>query len=213
MVRRSAEEMANGKSTVGESELRLICKQLSASSLITLLNEHALWTTEGRSADSDQTRWASWCHLSPLRISLLSSLAALDVEQALAGFGSETSVFIKAAAEEDGARTFQAWMNVREEWRKLPPGRVYPDGVGLTFTLEDPSVREEQIMASLAEGWASHHPEAAWDALFREVPGRESAIAVGGLFKGLERSSPCRRPNRRKKPPFKLQGKRRAQPG
>lgn len=44
-------------------------------------------------------------------------------------------------------------------------------------------------MASLAEGWASHHPEAAWDALFREMPGRESAIAMGGLFKGLERNS------------------------
>ncbi len=44
-------------------------------------------------------------------------------------------------------------------------------------------------MAALTEGWASHHPEAAWDALFREMPGRESAIAVGGLFKGLDRGS------------------------
>jgi hypothetical protein len=185
MLRRLAEEMVNGSSTVGEPELRVICKQLSASSLITLLNEHALWTTEGRSAASDQKQWVSWCHLSPLRISLLSSLAALDIEQTLAGFGSEASVFIKAAAEEDGARTFQAWMDFREEWRKLPAGRVYPDGIGPSFILEEPSVREERIMASLAEGWASHHPEAVWDALFRETPGRESAMAVGGLFKGL----------------------------
>lgn len=189
MVRRLAEEMANGKSAVGEPELRVICKQLGASSLITLLNEHALWTTEGQSGASDQKQWASWCHLSPLRISLLSSLAALDIEQALAGFGSETSVFIKAAAEEDGARTFQAWMNFREEWRSLSPGPVYPDAGGQTFTLDEPSVREEQIMASLTEGWASHDPELAWDALFRRMPGRESAIAVGGLFKGLERRS------------------------
>ena len=188
MIRRLAEEMVDGSSTVGESELRLLSKQLSVSSLITLLNEHALWTTKGRNGDSDQMQWVLWCHLSPLRTSLLSSLAALDVEQALARFGSEASVFIKAAAEEDGARTFQAWMSFRDEWRTLSLGRIYPDTDGFP-TLEEPSVREEQIMASLTEGWASHHPEAAWDALFREIPGRESAIAVGGLFKGLEQGS------------------------